>query len=201
MTGASHRSTPSRKHARLVRRAVSMNENDPFARIQLGLAHLVDRKHEQAIREAERALELDPNFAHAHLDLAWFYYYAGRPADALVVLDRLERLDPLFPDINLQIRALSHFQLGRYHDAVATLKRRLIRNPDSDVGHVLLAACLGHLGRAAEAREEWRLAHEINPDYSIEYKRKSQPYRNPADFEHIVEGLRKANLDIQPPSG
>ena len=78
----------------------------------------------------------------------------------------------------------------------AALKARLARQPDSDVGRVLLAACYGHLGRVAEARAEWREALRINPDYPIEHRRKIVPYKNPADFERVVDGLRKAGVAV-----
>jgi len=34
----------------------------------------------------------------------------------------------------------------------------------------------------------------VNPGYSIEQRRKVPPYKNRADFERFVEGLRKAGL-------
>ena len=34
----------------------------------------------------------------------------------------------------------------------------------------------------------------INPDYDLEKKRAILPYKNPADFDHFVEGLTKAGL-------
>jgi adenylate cyclase len=34
----------------------------------------------------------------------------------------------------------------------------------------------------------------INPDYSLEYRRKVLPYKNLADFERVVDGLRKAGI-------
>ena len=97
----------------------------------------------------------------------------------------------------LHLRALAYFHQGHYEEAVAALRRRLTRNPNTDVSHVLLASCYGHLGRFAEAQTEWREAYRVNPDYSLEHRRKVLPYKNPRDFEHIVEGLRKASVDIR----
>ena len=184
-----------RMHSELAHQAVSLDDQDSFAHVQLGMAYLWKGEHEMAIAEGEKAIALDPNFAHARFDLAWFLHYAGRQKETLDVLDEAARLDPHFPDVVLQLRALAYFQLGRYEDAVATLKRRLTRNPNSDAAHVLLAACYGHLHRFEEAQAEWREALRVNPDYSLEHRRKVLPYKNSGDFERVVEGLREANID------
>jgi len=34
----------------------------------------------------------------------------------------------------------------------------------------------------------------VNPGYSLEYRRKVLPYKNSADFELVVDGLRKAGV-------
>ena len=74
------------------------------------------------------------------------------------------------------------------------LRRRILRNPETDASRVLLAACYGQMGLVEEAREAWREALRVNPAFSLEHRRKVLPYKNPADFERIVEGLRKAGL-------
>jgi adenylate cyclase len=74
------------------------------------------------------------------------------------------------------------------------LKRRILRNPDTDASRALLAASYGQTGLVDEAREVWRELLRVNPGYSIEQRRKVLPYKNPEDFECVVEGLRKAGL-------
>ena len=74
------------------------------------------------------------------------------------------------------------------------LKWRIVRNPETDASRVLLAACYGQMGMVEDAREAWREALRINPNYSLEYRRKVLPYKSPDDFERVVEGLRKAGL-------
>ena len=58
----------------------------------------------------------------------------------------------------------------------------------------MLAATYGQMGQLDEARGEWREALRVNPDYSLEHRRKVLPYKNPADFESVVDGLRRAGL-------
>ena len=175
-------------------RAVALDDRDPRAHWALGFVNLYLRRHDVAISEAERAIVLNPNFAEAHVSLGEALHYSGRSEDALASFDRAMALNPHFPDVLLHFQALALFHLGQYEKAVGLLKRRLTRNPGTDVSRALLAASYGHLGRLDEARAEWREVLRVNPDYSLEYRRKVLPYKNPADFERIVDGLRKAGI-------
>jgi tetratricopeptide (TPR) repeat protein len=94
----------------------------------------------------------------------------------------------------LHFQGQVYYQLGRYDDAEAVLKRRIFRNPETDASRVLLAATYGEMGRFDEAREQWREALKVNPGYSLEHRRAVLPYKDRADFEAVVDGLRKAGL-------
>ncbi|RWC50631.1 MAG: adenylate/guanylate cyclase domain-containing protein [Mesorhizobium sp.] len=175
-------------------RAVTLDDNDPWAHWALATINLYTRRHDGAIDEAKRAIVLNPNFSEAHACLGEALYYSGRSEEALESFARAKTLNPYFPDVVLHFQALAFFQLGRYEEAVDLLKQRLARNAFTDVSRALLAASYGHLSRFEEARAVWQDLLRVNPDFSLEYRRKVLPYKNPADFEPMVEGLRKAGV-------
>jgi adenylate cyclase len=174
--------------------AVALDDQYPYAHWALALINLQMRRYDQAICEAERTISLDPNLALGHEVLGSTLNFSGKAAEALESFDRAMALDPYFPDFWLHLKGLAMFQLGRYDEAIGLLKRRLIRNPDTDISRELLSSCYGHLGRKEEARAEWQEVFRVNPDYSLEYRRTVVPFRNPGDFEKIVDGLRKAGV-------
>jgi TolB-like protein/class 3 adenylate cyclase/cytochrome c-type biogenesis protein CcmH/NrfG len=178
----------------LATRAVALDDCDPRAHWALSIVELYSRRHVAAISEAQRAIILNPNFAEGHVSLGEALYYSARADEALKYFDRAKVLNPYFPDVLLHFQALASFQLGRYEQAVGLLKERLTRNPVTDVSRALLASSYGHLGRFDEARAAWQEVLRVNPDYSLEYRRKVLPYKNPEDFELVVDGLCKAGL-------
>ena len=176
----------------LAERAVVLDKDNAHAHYAQAAAALWSKQHDKALAEAQQAIAIDPNFSRGLEILGATLLYIGRPREALAVLQRGMRLDPLYRDVILHILAQTYFHMGEYEQAVAVLKRRLIRKPESDSSRVLLAAAYGQLGEAEKSRSEWAHALEINPDYSLEHRGRILPYKNPADFEQIVEGLRKA---------
>ena len=59
-----------------------------------------------------------------------------------------------------------------------------------------LAASLGQLGREIEARAALDECARLKPDIPVIEFAKVEPYKFPADTEHLIEGLRKAGLDV-----
>jgi adenylate cyclase len=180
----------------LAEQAIALDVTYARAHYAFGSANLWMRKHEQAFAAFQRALELDPNFASGFAGMGWVLQYSGRSEEAIEFIGRGVQLDPLYSAVRLHWLAQAYFQLGRFEEAIDILKRRIARNPNTDVSRVLLAASYGHLGRAEEARTAWADALRINPDYSLEHRRKILPYKNPADFELLVDGLRKAGVPV-----
>jgi adenylate cyclase len=180
--------------AKAARHAVHLDEHQPYALWALSMAGLWVRRYEEAIRTAEKVIAFNPNFSEGHTALGFILHHVGRSEEALKCHERAAALNPISPAIWLHFRAQALYQLGRYPEAVGLLKRRIVRDPETDASRVLLAASYGQMGMIEEAREAWRDVLRVNPAYSLEQRRKVLPYKNPDDFEQVVDGLRKAGL-------
>ena len=137
---------------------------------------------------------LDPNFAQGHAATGLALMYAGRAAEALEPIATAMRLDPHYSPIVLHFLAQANYSLGEYETAAQLLVRRIARTPGTDSSRMLLASCYGHLGRAEDARITWAGLLKVNPDFSLEQRARVLPYKDPADFQRIAEGLAKAGL-------
>ena len=170
-----------------------MNEFEPASHVALAIALMWLRHLDDAERAAQRAIELDPNWAEAHGSLGNVLDFAGQHEKAIRLFEQAMRLDPQF-DLWIHACGRAQFALERFDEAEASFKRRLIRMPRSDVTRACLAALYGHTGRHEEARQMWRELMEINPEYSLEHMRRIMPYKSPATLNRLVDGLRKAGL-------
>jgi TolB-like protein/rhodanese-related sulfurtransferase len=109
-------------------------------------------RHEAAVAEATRAIELDGNDPVGYEALATALIYGGRPAEATEAIRKAMRLDPHYPSEFLVWLGLAQFGEERFGEAAESLRTATQRNPADDIGLILLAAAYGNLGREADAK-------------------------------------------------
>ncbi len=183
-----------------IRRAVDFalkarekDENEPRAHQALAMMKLLLREYEEAERAAERAIELDANFDGGYVTLGQIHDFTGRHESAIGLFEQAMRLDPEF-HLTLHILGRAQMQAGRYDEAERNFLRRLERVPRTDMTRAYLASLYGITGRIEDARRVWKEMLEINPKFSSEHLRRVLPYKDPAKFERLIEGVRKAGL-------
>ncbi len=135
--------TPKRAFE-LERKALALDDTLPMAHSRLSQLYSLERQYDQAIAEGEMAIALDPNNADSHLFQASVLNNAGRPEEALVPLAQAMRLNPHYPPVYLEELGKAYSSIGRYAEAITTLKEASKRSPNFGDVHLLLA--LSYLG-------------------------------------------------------
>src|SRR5689334_4789039 len=125
------------------------------------------------------------------MQMALVQYYADDASACIDTLKAYMKLDPFYSVLALHFLAQAQLSLGQFEDAVATLKRRLERDPASETGNALLASCYGHLGQIDASRAAWAEVLRLAPDFSVERRWGVLPFKSEHEYAHRVEGLRK----------
>ncbi len=174
--------------AALAQRAVALDDSLPVAHQTLAYVFLLQKQFAQAIAEAERAMVLEPNDADACVTLGEILSCAGRPQEAVGLVEKALRLDPHYPASYLFALGQAYYLTGRHEEAIAALKRLLTRNPNHPRAHFFLAMVYSEVGRKEEARTE---IAACGPAYSLERVRDKIPYRDQALIERWMATLRE----------
>jgi adenylate cyclase len=178
---------------RLIGEAIARDDKDPFAHYAAAVAAMWRKDYERWADEADRALSLNPNYALALNARGIVHIYAGEPAKAIPYIEQAIRLDPA-QQLYRHFLGTAYFVAGNDETAAVVFKDRIATVPSADLSRAFLASALGHLGRLEQARRVWAELMEINPRYSYREHIGRLPFRNPADADRFVAGLRKAGL-------
>ena len=181
----------------LVQRALSLDDGYPDAYVILGQIFLFLHRHDDAITYAKKAIALSPSHSLAKASLAMIQNYAGHPEEAIPLIQQAMRLSPLYPDWFLGELGRAYLLTGQYDKAIAALKRRLDRNPESGEGHILLAASYGAAGQLDKAHRALTEFLKPRPGYTLGNYADGEFYRNTDDLNRVLDGLRKAGLAEQ----
>jgi adenylate cyclase len=91
--------------------------------------------------------------------------------------------------------AIAHYYLREYEAAVEAAKEVLRSYPDHSLAYRWLAAALGQLDRLDEAKQALKKLIAIAPKPIDMYVRQRAPWFRVEDYEHMLEGLRKAGWE------
>ena len=168
-------------------------------------AAFFQRKPDNALLEAEAALELNANDPAGHLAMANALLKAGMAAEAVESVRSAMRLDPHYPASYLTRLGQAQYALGQYENAASTLEAASQQNPDDNWNFVYLTATYGQLGRELKAQQAMDRANELRAQegwgvLTLHNTRRRNYYEGlnyfqwTGDYKPLREGLRKAGV-------
>jgi adenylate cyclase len=181
---------------RLAQRAISLDPRDATGHISMGWGLFWRGDHQGMLAQAHQALALS-NYADAHHLLGAALLYSGRPREGLEPIREAIRLDPHSPAMSIWLFhiALAHYGLSEYETCIEVAKQTLCSYPDHPFLLPLIAQALGQVGRLDEAKQCLQRAIAVVPQFFDMYVHQRHPCARPEDYEHMLEGLRKAGWE------
>ncbi len=179
-------------------KALQLDDTLAEAHTTLALAiWLYDFDSSQAIREFQRAIELNPNYAIAHQRYGNNTLSAvGRFDDAIVEGKRAVELDPLSLVINTDMGS-DYYYARRYDEAIAQLHKTLEMDPGFYIAHLVLGQVLDTKGDRDAAIVECEKARALNDDPSVlgVLARSHGLSGNKMEAEKILDQLKKLSKE------
>ena len=187
------------KASELLQKALSLNENDASAHGNLSIVYLQKREYDKAIAEGELAVSLDPNSPMTNFSYAKALVYSGRPEEAIPLLEKAIRLNPMAPAPFYNHLGFAYRLTGRLEEAAASIKKSIEIAPNDFWNHATLAAVYIMMGRDEEAHAAAAEVLRINPKFSLEWLSKGALYKDRSEVEKVSDAMRKAGLPGKSP--
>jgi len=160
------------------KKALELDETSAEAHTSLAWVFtLYDFDFEQTLKEFERAIQLNPNYATAHHWYGVALSMTGQFDRAIAEGKRAVELDPLSLVINANL-GTDYLNARRYGEAITQLRKTIEMDPRFDFAHRALGEALQVSGQLNEAIAEYRKAVELSD--------------NPSSLAHLGQAYARA---------
>jgi adenylate cyclase len=150
----------------LAHKASAIDPSSPGPYVLFALVCLLRRHYDEAIAYNEKAVALEPNSAMAVGNLGRTLVNAGRPEEALPLIQRAIRLSPYAHPMILRWEGLAYHSMGQYEEAIAAFKRARTRDSQEPMTVAWLALTYADMDRMEQARAAAQEVLKMNPGYS-----------------------------------
>jgi adenylate cyclase len=192
----------------LAQRSVALDPSLPYGHVQLAYLYVYRLQHDDAIREAEQAIQLGgANYADGYAVLAQVLTYAGEPQRAVPLMEKALSLDPRAPVYYLRQLGLAYYTIGQYEKyqkgdaqkameyyqkAEYYLKRAMEMNRKYRLSRLTLVLVYMETGREPEARALFDEFPDMRGHITISQRRQQAPYKDQAIRGRYIDALRRA---------
>ena len=175
-------------------RALSVDPNYGEAYTVISYARSFQRRHDEAIEAAEKAVALSPNSTGAMHMSAMTHIYAGNFETGRDYEVQAGRLSPMDHAVSLVDLARAQYHLGAFEEARRNASQVLQIQPRWLTAQTILVAALWRLGRQDEARDVGANIIRGDPKFSVARWANAWPYRRSEDLAALMDPLAEAGL-------
>lgn len=176
------------------RRAVTAAPANHFAHSALASVFFFQKDFPAFRAAAERALALNPMDSSTTAFIGTMIAYAGDWKRRVELVERAKQLNPNHPGWYHYLAVYDAYRRRDYQSALANALK--VNMPGYYWPHATLAAVYGQLGEKERARASLRELLALLPNFGAMVRSEYSKWNDVELVEHLVEGLRKAGLEI-----
>jgi TolB-like protein/cytochrome c-type biogenesis protein CcmH/NrfG len=191
---------------------IAVELDDNYSRVHWVLAYVLtfNREFDEAEAHLQKALAMNPNDADVIAKMGYILPILGKSEEAIVLAERAVRLNPYHPDWYRTFQGFACFSARRYDDAINAFSRSGKMYYEDDAWKAAALAHKGQIDKAGNVMQSLLTSAGENPWWQgtfesgvkieddstglLTYMYHMYPFKNSADSEHLLEGLRKAGL-------
>jgi len=151
-------------------------------------------RFDDAIANAEKAIELSPNTFIYHAVLGQTLVYVGRPEEGLQRIQHGIRLNPFPVTLILKMEGEAYHVLGQYEEALKAFERARAADPKSVPPHVFLALTYADMGRMGEAHAAAQEVLKLQPNFTVKRFVNTLSYKDLTIPERFIATLIQMGL-------
>ena len=137
--------------------------NALVAHLQAGQQALKAGRYEEAVREYEKVIRLDPSLVEARANLGLGYHMLGQYERAVAQFEKALQASPALLSANLFV-GIDYLKLGLSAKALPMLNRALRQDPSNLEAHRALAACYTAQDNYRGATRQFRMMSSLETD-------------------------------------
>ncbi len=176
-------------------RAADAAPSNHFAYLALAQTLFFRKEFPAFLSAAERAISLNPmdGFTMAHMGL--LIGCNGDWEHGCALAERAAQLNPNHPGWYWFPAFWDAYRKGDYRHALKVACK--INVPNFFWTHIVLAAAYGQLGEVEAAGNAVRALLALKPNFAVVAREELGKWNDPEFVEHLLDGLRKAGLEIE----
>lgn len=180
--------------ARWAKIAIKHTNSNGLGHIVLASIHLLKRRHDEALVDCYKAVELRPNCPTANSYLANVLHYCGRSAEAVTKLKEAIRITPVYPPWYMSLLAAAYRESGQVAQSMTAARHGIRLNPGDLEPRLVLCSAYVLAGQAQQARRAAQEIVAIDPTFSTARYVADQPYQDDRTLQRLADSLREAGL-------
>ncbi|HAG91487.1 MAG TPA: hypothetical protein DCL41_06430 [Bdellovibrionales bacterium] len=159
----------------------------------IGLAKLqkAEGRAKEALESLLEAAVMDPADAEPIFEAGMIYLDAGKPKQALVQFNRVERINKLYPRIHYQI-GRAYFQMKDLNQVLQETRLEKANNPNLADAYLLAAEAYMGLKQYNLCASEYQQAIKLRPQSATIYVKMAKCYRRAGSLDAAMAMLTKA---------